>query len=133
MTPIIYHFQPRGDARGSLIALEAEQSVPFPIRRVYYIFGTKEGVDRGFHAHKELQQVAIAVSGSCEMVLDDGESQVGVLLDSPDKGVYISPGYWRVMRHFTADCVLLVLADQHYNESDYIRDYEAFLEWKKNA
>jgi dTDP-4-dehydrorhamnose 3,5-epimerase-like enzyme len=115
-----------------LIAIEAEKSVPFPVRRVYYIFGTKEGVERGFHAHKELQQVAVAVSGSCEMVLDDGDSEVAVFLDSPEKGLYIGPGFWRVIGNFSPDCVLLVLADQHYDEADYIRNYDEFLEWKKN-
>lgn len=132
MKPRLINFKPLGDERGSLVAVEAEESVPFPIRRIYYIYGTKEGVERGFHAHKALQQVAIAVSGSCEMVLDDGTAQASVLLDSPEKGVYIGPGFWRVMRNFSPDCVLLVLADQHYDEADYIRDYDAFLEWKNH-
>ena len=129
MKPTLIHFNPLGDERGSLIAIEAEKSVPFPIRRVYYIFATKEGVERGFHAHKALNQVAVAVSGSCEMVLDDGECETSVLLDSALKGVLIGPGVWRVMRNFSSDCVLLVLADQHYDEADYIRDYEEFKKW----
>ena len=127
----IINFKPLGDERGSLIAIEAEKSVPFPVRRVYYIFGTNEGVERGFHAHKALNQVAVAVTGSCEMVLDDGQSETTVLLDSAEKGVLIGPGMWRVMRNFTPDCVLLVLADQHYDETDYIRDYDQFIEWIK--
>jgi dTDP-4-dehydrorhamnose 3,5-epimerase-like enzyme len=129
MKPTLIHFNPLGDERGSLIAIEAEKSVPFPIRRVYYIFATKEGVERGFHAHKALNQVAVAVTGSCEMVLDDGQSKATVLLDSSEKGVLIGPGMWRVMRNFSSDCVLLVLADQHYDEADYIRDYEEFKKW----
>lgn len=129
MKPTLIHFKPLGDERGSLIAIEAEKSVPFPIRRVYYIFATKEGVERGFHAHKALNQVAVAVTGSCEMVLDDGQSKATVLLDSSEKGVLIGPGIWRVMRNFSSDCVLLVLADQHYDEADYIRDYEEFKKW----
>ena len=128
MKPTLINFKPLGDERGNLIALEAEKSVPFPVRRVYYLFGTKAGVERGFHAHKALNQVAIAVTGSCEMVLDDGQSKTSVLLDSSVKGVLIEPGVWRVMRNFTADCVLLVLADQHYDEADYIRDYDQFLQ-----
>ena len=131
MKPQIINFKPLGDERGSLIAIEAEKSVPFPVRRVYYIFGTKEGVERGFHAHKALKQVAVAVTGSCEMVLDDGEFKTTVLLDSAEKGVLIGPGMWRVMRNFTSDCVLLVLADQHYDEADYIRDYDQFIDWIK--
>ena len=131
MKPQIINFNPLGDERGSLIAIEAENSVPFPVRRVYYIFGTKDGVERGFHAHKALNQVAVAVTGSCEMVLDDGETETTVLLDSAEKGVLIGSGMWRVMRNFTPDCVLLVLADQHYDEADYIRDYDQFIDWIK--
>jgi dTDP-4-dehydrorhamnose 3,5-epimerase-like enzyme len=129
MTPTLIKFKPLGDERGSLIAIEAAKSVPFPIHRVYYIFATKEGVERGFHAHKALNQVAVAVTGSCEMVLDDGECETSVLLDSAETGVLIGPGVWRVMRNFSSDCVLLVLADQHYDEADYIRNYREFKEW----
>ena len=129
MKPTLINFKPLGDERGSLIAIEAEKSVPFSVRRVYYIFGTNEGVERGFHAHKALNQVAVAVTGSCEMVLDDGQSETTVVLDSSEKGVLIGPGMWRVMRNFTPDCVLLVLADQHYDEADYIRNYDEFKEW----
>ena len=129
MNPTLIHFRPLGDERGSLIAIEAEKSVPFEVRRVYYIFATKEGVERGFHAHKALNQVAVAVTGSCDMVLDDGECETSVLLDSAQKGVLIGPGVWRVMRNFSSDCVLLLLADQHYDEADYIRDYQEFIEW----
>lgn len=118
-----------GDDRGSLIAIEAEKSVPFPVRRVYYIFGTNEGVERGFHAHKALNQVAVAVTGSCEMILDDGKSRAIVLLDSGEKGVIIGPGIWHEMRNFTPDCVLLVLAERHYDEADYIRHYDDFKAW----
>ena len=129
MNPTLIHFRPLGDERGSLIAIEAEKSVPFEVRRVYYIFATKEGVERGFHAHKALNQVAVAVTGSCDMVLDDGECETSVLLDSAQKGVLIGPGVWRVMRNFSSDCVLLLLADQHYDEAYYIRDYQEFIEW----
>lgn len=132
MKPTLIHFKPLGDERGSLVALEAEKSVPFPVRRVYYIFGTKAGVERGFHAHKALNQVAIAVTGSCEMELDDGETKTTVSLDSAEKGVLIGSGMWRVMRNFTPDCVLLVLADLHYDEADYIRNYDEFKEWMKD-
>jgi dTDP-4-dehydrorhamnose 3,5-epimerase-like enzyme len=132
MQPEIISFKQLGDQRGHLVAVEENASIPFTVRRVYYIYDTKEDVERGFHAHKELQQVAIAVSGSCEMVLDDGSNQTSVQLDSPTKGLYIGPGFWRVMRNFTPDCVLLVLADQHYDEGDYIRDYDDFLKWIKS-
>lgn len=123
----IITLQSLGDSRGGLVVAEAQRHIPFEIKRVYWIHGTKAGVERGFHAHKALQQVAVAVSGSCEMVLDDGEGKVTVTLDSPDKGVRIGSGVWRVMKSFTLDCVLVVFADSYYDESDYIRDYDQFL------
>ena len=118
-----------GDERGSLVAVEANQDIPFAIARVYYIFGTKEGVERGFHAHKTLQQVAVAVRGSCTMVFDDGKERVELELDGPSKGVYIGTGIWHEMKNFTEDCVLLVFADQHYDEADYLRKYDEFLKF----
>ncbi len=120
-----------GDERGSLVAIETQQDLPFELKRVYYIFGTKEGVERGFHAHKNLQQVAVAVRGSCTMELDDGHEKTEVLLNDPTKGLYIGSMTWRVMKNFTEDCVLLVFADQHYNENDYIRSYPDFLDITK--
>lgn len=125
----IINFKSLGDARGELVAIEGGQSIPFDIKRTYCIFRTEEGVERGFHAHKELRQVAIAVSGFCDMVLDDGSESIEVRLDSPLKGLLIGPGFWRVMKNFSEDCVLLVLADQHYEESDYLRDYNDFKKW----
>ncbi|MDR8015712.1 sugar 3,4-ketoisomerase [Ectopseudomonas guguanensis] len=120
-------FPPLGDDRGSLVALEANKTVPFDIKRVYYIFGTKPGVARGFHAHKALKQVAVCVTGSCRMLLDNGQNKEEILLDSPTKGLLIEGLVWREMYEFTPDCVLLVLASEHYDEADYIRDYEDFL------
>jgi len=116
-----------GDERGSLIALEEYHNTPFDIKRVYYIFGTKEGVRRGFHAHKELKQIAICVSGSCMFHLDDGKNTQEFLLNSPNQGLLIEGLIWREMYNFSSDCVLLVLASEHYDEDDYIRDYDAFL------
>ena len=123
----ILNFKSLGDDRGSLVALEANKSVPFDIRRVYYIFGTKEGVSRGFHAHRALKQVAICVTGSCRFVLDNGKQREEVLLDSSTKGLIIEDLTWREMHDFTPDCVLMVLASEYYDESDYIRDYQEFL------
>lgn len=120
--------QAHGDDRGSLIALEEGKNIPFPVKRVYYLFKTKEGVRRGFHAHKTLKQVAIAVRGSCRFILDDGNERVEVLLDDPAQGLLIESFMWREMYEFSEDCVLMVLADQLYDESDYIRDYDDFLE-----
>jgi dTDP-4-dehydrorhamnose 3,5-epimerase-like enzyme len=120
-------FPALGDDRGSLVALEAEKTVPFPIKRVYYIFGTKEGVARGFHAHKQLQQVAVCVTGKCRMILDNGTKREEAWLDSPTKGLLIGDLIWREMHDFSEDCVLLVLASEHYDEADYIRDYGEYL------
>src|SRR5690606_35548892 len=100
---------------------------PFPIKRVYYIFNTKAGVIRGLHAHKELKQVAIAVKGSCRFLLDDGNEQVSTLLDNAAQGLLIESGILRGLSDFSEDCVIMVLADNFYNENDYIRDYEEFL------
>ena len=122
----IINLQALGDSRGGLVVAEAQRHIPFEIKRVYWIHGTQSGVERGFHAHKALHQVAVAVSGSCDMILDDGKMQETVRLDSPEKGVFIGPGVWRVMKNFTSDCVLLVFADAYYDENDYIRDYEEF-------
>lgn len=119
--------QAHGDDRGSLIALEEGKNIPFPVKRVYYLFNTKEGVHRGFHAHKTLKQVAIAVRGSCRFVLDNGNERVEVLLDNPAQGLLIESFMWREMYDFSEDCVLMVLADQLYDESDYIRDYSKFI------
>ncbi|SEN63174.1 WxcM-like, C-terminal [Sphingomonas gellani] len=117
----------RGDDRGSLCVIEGERDTGFPIARVYYIFGTQADVARGFHAHRALRQLAVCVSGSCTMMLDDGHSRRSVVLDRPDLAVTIGPMIWREMYDFSDDAVLMVLADQHYDEADYIRDYETFL------
>jgi dTDP-4-dehydrorhamnose 3,5-epimerase-like enzyme len=120
-------FPQLGDERSSLISLETTKQIPFAIKRVYYIYGTQADVARGFHAHKQLQQVAICVSGKCRMILDDGTKREELWLDSPDKGLLIGDLVWREMHDFSEGCVLLVLASEHYDESDYIRDYDDFL------
>ena len=120
-------FPPLGDDRGSLVALEAARTIPFDIKRVYYIFGTKESVARGFHAHRKLKQVAVCVTGKCRMLLDNGRTRESFWLDSPTKGVVIDDLTWREMHDFSSDCVLLVLASEYYDEKDYIRDYAEFI------
>src|SRR5690554_2500664 len=123
----LINFSGLGDDRGSLISLEARKNIPFDIKRVYYIFGTKPGVARGFHAHKALQQVAICVSGKCKMLVDNGKEKAEVWLDSPAKGILIENMIWREMHDFSEDCVLMVLASEYYDEADYIRDYDNFI------
>ena len=117
-----------GDNRGSLIALEAFENIPFDIKRVYYVFDTLSGVSRGFHAHRNLKQVLICVKGSCRILLDDGNSKDNLILDNPQSGLFIEGLVWHEMHDFSEDCVLLVLASDHYDESDYVRDYDNFLE-----
>ncbi len=127
-----YHFPPHGDDRGQLIALEAMEHIPFQIRRVYYIYDTLEGVCRGKHAHRNLEQILICVHGSCKILLDDGFERREVLLDKPTEGLYISNDTWREMYDFSRDAVLLVLASEHYDEADYIRNYQDFLDMVRN-
>ncbi len=126
-------FKTLGDDRGSLIAIEEGYNVPFEIKRVYYIFDTKEGVERGFHAHINLKQLAIVVKGNCTFVIDDGKTREEIKIDNPNQGLLIEGLVWREMKDFSADCVLVVLASEHYDESDYIRDYDKFLEEVENA
>ena len=123
----IINFQTLGDNRGSLIVLEENYNAPFEIKRVYYIFDTKKDVTRGFHAHINLKQLAIVVKGNCTFVVDDGQKKEEILLNNPNKGLFIEGLIWREMKDFSSDCVLLVLASEHYDESDYIRDYNDFL------
>lgn len=126
-------FKTLGDERGSLIAIEEGYNAPFQIKRVYYIFDTKEGVERGFHAHINLKQIAIAVKGSCTFVLDDGNKKEEIKLTNPNQGLFIEGLIWREMKNFSADCVLVVLASEHYDEGDYIRDYQVFKKEVKNG
>lgn len=121
-------FTRHGDERGQLIALEEGKEVPFPIKRIYYIFDTSKGVRRGFHAHKELKQVLFCVNGSCKIHLDNGRETEEIVLDSPDKGLVLMDSLiWREMYDFSEGAVLMVLASELYDEKDYIRNYDKFL------
>jgi dTDP-4-dehydrorhamnose 3,5-epimerase-like enzyme len=122
-------FPSLGDDRGSLVALEGNKTIPFDIKRVYYIFGTQPGVSRGFHAHKALKQVAVCITGKCRILLANGTEEAEIWLDSPNRGIAIEEMVWREMHDFSPDCVLLVMASEHYDESDYIRSYEEFAKY----
>ncbi|EJL6492777.1 WxcM-like domain-containing protein [Vibrio cholerae] len=124
----IIDFPVLGDGRGALVALEENRHIPFEIKRVYYIYDTAQNVARGFHAHKELKQVAICLKGACRFVMDDGKDKREVILATPDKGLLIDALQWHEMYDFSEDCVLMVLASDVYDESDYIRDYAKFIE-----
>lgn len=122
----LIQFQSHGDERGSLVSLEQNKNIPFDIKRVYYLFDTQDKVRRGFHAHKRLKQLAVVLKGSCRFLLDDGAEKIELLLDNPAQGLFIESFVWREMFDFSDDCVLMVLADSVYDESDYIRDYDIF-------
>jgi len=124
---IKYTFEPHGDERGQLVALEEFKEVPFDIKRVYYMYDTVPGVARGFHAHRNLEQILICVHGKCKILLDNGTEKAVVPLDKPNEGLYIANNIWREMFDFSPDAVLMVLASQLYDEADYIRNYEDFL------
>lgn len=118
---------PLGDERGQLSVLEAHKNIPFAIKRAYYLTNMKHDVPRGFHAHKELEQVAVCVAGKCRMLLDNGQSKEEIWLDAPNKAIRIEPRVWHEMHDFSEDCVLLVLASEPYDEADYIRNYSDFI------
>ena len=122
MQVIKYMFQPHGDDRGQLVALEEFKDIPFKIKRVYYMYDTGEGVRRGYHAHKNLEQILICIHGTCK-----------ILLEKPYEGLYVANNMWREMFDFSPDAVLLVLASESYDESDYIRNYDDFLEFIKES
>lgn len=125
--------EPLGDDRGQLFSVEANQNIPFDIKRVYYMFGMESDVPRGFHAHKELQQVAICTKGSCKLVMDDGTSKEEVFIDKPNTGIVIDKLIWHEMHDFSEDCILMVIASDHYEEDDYIRNYDEFLNFVGNT
>lgn len=131
MQVVKYVFQPHGDERGQLVSLEEMKDIPFEIKRVYYMYDTLPGVRRGFHAHKSLQQILVCIHGSCKILLDNGSEKKIVPLEKPYEGLYISNDMWREMYDFSSDAVLMVLASEIYDESDYIRDYNVFLDFIK--
>jgi dTDP-4-dehydrorhamnose 3,5-epimerase-like enzyme len=120
------------DSRGSLTAAEGGIQVPFEIRRVYYLYDVPGGVTRGRHAHKELEQLIIAMSGSFD-VLDDGREQRRVHMNRSYYGLYVCPMTWLELDSFSSGSVCLVVASQKYSEDDYYRDYTAFLQAVKAA
>lgn len=126
-------FKVHDDARGHLVAIEEEKDIPFQIKRIYYIYNVMEGAVRGLHAHKSLKQLLICIHGKCTVVLDDGKEKITVELGNPNLGLYISNAIWREMADFSSDAVLLVLASEHYDENDYIRDYKEFLQFVKES
>lgn len=114
------------DARGNLTFIEGDRHVPFAIKRVYYLYDVPGGAERGGHAHKDLHQLIIAMSGSFDVVLDDGRNKKRVHLNRSYYGLYVCPMIWREMDNFSSGAVCLVLASNLYDESDYYRNYKDF-------
>ena len=127
MQTIKYVFQPHGDERGQLVALEEFKDIPFRIKRVYYMYDTADGVVRGKHAHKSLEQILGCSHGSCKIKLNNGSESNVAPLEKPYEDLYVANDIWREMYDFAPGTVLLVLASERYDESDYIRDYDEFL------
>ena len=117
------------DARGNLSFAEQNNHIPFEIKRIYYLYMVPE-VARGAHAHKQLQQLLIATSGSVDVIMDDGQEKKTFHLDRPWKGLLIPSGLWRDLENFSGGAVLMCLASEKYDAADYIRDYEEFLKYK---
>ena len=115
------------DPRGNLSFIEAGQHIPFDIKRVYYLYDVPGGSDRGSHAHKTLHQFIVAMSGSFDVVLDDGKAQKRIHLNRSYYGLYVCPMMWRYLDNFSSGAVCMVLASAHFNEKDYIRDHDEFL------
>ena len=133
MNIIKHTFRSSKNQTGALTFLEATRDVPFEIKRVYYIYGVAKGSRRGFHAHKHLKQVLFAVHGSCKLLLDDGKERTTVTLDTPEQGLFLQDVVWREMYDFSPGAVLMVLASEYYDESDYIRNYCDFLDYLKEC
>ena len=118
------------DRKGNLTVVENGMTVPFDVKRVYYLYDVPGGESRGGHAHKELYQLIVAASGSFTVTLDDGNVKRTFFLNRPYQGLYVVPGIWRTLDDFSSGAVCLVLASEGYTEDDYIRDYEDFLKFK---
>lgn len=118
------------DRKGNLTVVENMVTVPFDIKRAYYLYDVPGGESRGGHAHRELNQLIVAASGSFSVTLDDGKVKRTFLLNRPYQGLYVVPGIWRTLDDFSSGSVCLVLASHGYDEKDYIRDYNEFIKYK---
>lgn len=125
-------FNKRNNDTGKLTFVEGKRDIPFDIKRIYYVYDIAKGERRGFHAHKELEQYLICIHGTCKILLDNGIEKEDVMLDNPSEGLYVGIKMWHEMYEFTEGAVLLVLASDYYNENDYIRNYDEFIEYIKS-
>lgn len=118
---------------GNITIIEGDKNIPFKIKRIYYLYDIPGGQDRGGHAHKDLKQLLVAASGSFNVFLDDGKNKKIVTLNRPDIGLLIVPGIWRELMEFSSGAICLVLASNVYDEADYIRDFEGFINFKNGV
>lgn len=119
------------DPRGNLSVIEKDV-IPFPIKRVYFIYDIPTGAERGGHTHKHQKSVLFAVNGSFDVILNDGNQSYLISLNTPNKGLFIPNGYWRELKNFSSGAVCLVISSDEYDENDYIRDYDVFISELKN-
>lgn len=119
------------DRKGNLTVVENGVTLPFDVKRVYYLYDVPGGESRGSHAHRELEQLIVAASGSFTVTLDDGKEKRSFFLNRPYQGLYVKPGLWRDLDNFSSGAVCMVLASEVYDASDYIRDYEEFLRFRE--
>jgi dTDP-4-dehydrorhamnose 3,5-epimerase-like enzyme len=123
----IIHLPKIHNRSGNITIVENEATVPFDVKRIYYLYDVPGGETRGGHGHKELQQLIVAASGSFDLILDDGKYKKMVTLNRPDYGLYITPGIWRDIINFSSGSICLVLASMEYDPEEYLRDYQEFL------
>jgi hypothetical protein len=129
----IVHLPKVHNRTGNITALENEKTIPFKVKRVYYLYDVPGGAERGGHAHRKLQQFIVSASGAFDVLLDDGLNKKLVRLDRPYIGLHIVPGIWREILDFSSGAICLVLASENYEEHDYIRDYEHFKQVRTNS
>lgn len=138
MLPVVYdcniiHLPKIENISGSITAIQGDKDVPFDIKRIYYLYDVPGGADRGGHAHKRLHQLIIAASGSFDIILDDGNIKRTIQLNRPYFGLYLKPGVWRDISNFSSGAICLVLASNFYDATEYIRDYNEFKQFRKQA
>ena len=119
------------EGQGSIVFCDEQLDFPFTPKRVYYLYDVPNQAERGGHAHRELRQIMVAISGAFEVVVNDGQSKRVFRLDQPNQGLHFPPGLWRELHGFSGGAICLVLASEEYLEKDYLRNYDVFLRWKK--
>lgn len=129
----IIHFPKIHNRAGNITPLQNNIDIPFGIKRVYYLYDVPSGESRGAHAHKNLQQLIIAASGSFDVTLDDGKNKKTIQLNRPNYGLHVYPGLWRELTNFSSGAICLVLASEVYDEDDYLREYQDFINFKNNG